>query len=71
MSDDTLVDQRPFYFSHIAVDPRNPNHVYAVSEMLAESKDGGKKFEEIAKDVHVDYHAIWIAPNDPESHHHR
>jgi photosystem II stability/assembly factor-like uncharacterized protein len=65
MSDDTLVDQRPFYFSHIAVDPRNADHVYAVSEMLAESKDGGKKFEEIASDVHVDYHAIWIAPNDP------
>jgi photosystem II stability/assembly factor-like uncharacterized protein len=65
MSDDTLVDQRPFYFSHIAVDPRNADHVYAVSEMLAESKDGGKKFEEIATDVHVDYHGIWIAPNDP------
>ncbi|HEX8806637.1 MAG TPA: hypothetical protein VF741_06790 [Candidatus Aquilonibacter sp.] len=66
MSGDTLVDQRPFYFSHIAVDPRNANHVYAVSEMLAESKDGGKKFDEIASDVHVDYHAIWIAPNDPD-----
>ncbi len=64
MSDDTLVDQRPFYFTHIAVDPRNPDHVYAVSEMLAESKDGGKKFEETAKDVHVDYHAMWIAPNN-------
>ncbi|HTU69459.1 MAG TPA: hypothetical protein VMF11_03980 [Candidatus Baltobacteraceae bacterium] len=66
VSDDTLVDQRPFYFSHLAVDPRNPDHVYAVSEMLAESKDGGKKFEAIAKDVHVDYHAMWIAPNDPD-----
>ncbi|MGB6521789.1 MAG: hypothetical protein WBE83_08465, partial [Candidatus Cybelea sp.] len=65
-SDDTLVDQRPFYFSHIAVDPRNPNHVYAVSEMLSESKDGGRKFKEIAKDVHVDYHAIWIAPDNPK-----
>jgi photosystem II stability/assembly factor-like uncharacterized protein len=64
-SKDTLVDQRPFYFTHIAVDPRNRNHVYAVSESLSESKDGGKKFTEIAKDVHVDYHAIWIAPNDP------
>jgi photosystem II stability/assembly factor-like uncharacterized protein len=63
-SSDTLVDQRPFYFSHIAVDPTDKNHVYAVSEMLAESKDGGKKFEEIADDVHVDYHAMWIAPND-------
>ena len=65
-SDDTLVDQRPFYFSHINVDPSNPDHVYAVSEMLAESKDGGKKFKEIADKVHVDYHAMWIAPNDPK-----
>ena len=64
VSDDTLVDQRPFYFSHINVDPSDANHVYAVSEMLAESKDGGKKFKEIAKNVHVDYHAMWIAPND-------
>ena len=63
-SNDTLVDQRPFYFTHIAVDPENPNHVYAVSEMLAESKDGGRKFTEIAKDVHVDYHAIWIDPTN-------
>jgi photosystem II stability/assembly factor-like uncharacterized protein len=66
VSSDTLVDQRPFYFTHIAVDPRNPNHVYAVSEMLAESKDGGRKFTEIAKDVHVDYHAIWIDPTNPK-----
>ena len=65
-SSDTLVDQRPFYFTHIAVDPANPNHVYAVSEMLAESKDGGKKFTEIAKGVHVDYHAIWIDPTNPK-----
>jgi photosystem II stability/assembly factor-like uncharacterized protein len=65
-SDDTLVDQRPFYFTHIAVDPRNPNHVYAVSEMLAESNDGGRKFKEIAKGVHVDYHAIWIDPTNPK-----
>jgi photosystem II stability/assembly factor-like uncharacterized protein len=65
-SDDTLVDQRPFYFTHIAVDPRNPNHVYAVSEMLSESKDGGRTFSEIAKGVHVDYHAIWIDPTNPK-----
>lgn len=64
-SNNTLVDQRPFYFTHINVDPKNPNHVYAVSEMLAESKDGGSTFKEIANDVHVDYHAMWIAPNDP------
>jgi photosystem II stability/assembly factor-like uncharacterized protein len=66
VSNDTLVDQRPFYFTHIAVDPKDANHVYAVSEMLSQSKDGGKKFTAIARQVHVDYHAIWIAGNDPK-----
>jgi photosystem II stability/assembly factor-like uncharacterized protein len=66
VSSDTLVDQRPFYFTHIAVDPKNPDHVYSVSEMLAESKDGGRKFAEIAKGVHVDYHAICIDPSNPK-----
>jgi photosystem II stability/assembly factor-like uncharacterized protein len=65
VSKDTLVDQRPFYFTHVAVDPKNPNTVYAVSMMLSKSTDGGKTFKAIAKGVHVDYHAIWIAPNDP------
>jgi photosystem II stability/assembly factor-like uncharacterized protein len=66
VSHDTLADQRPFYFTHVAVDPKNAEHVYAVSEMLSESKDGGASFHEVAKDaVHVDYHSIWIAPNDP------
>jgi photosystem II stability/assembly factor-like uncharacterized protein len=63
-SKDTLADQRPFYFSHITVDPDNPDHVYAVSERLAESVDGGKTFKETADSVHVDFHAMWIAPND-------
>ncbi|MHB8305123.1 MAG: WD40/YVTN/BNR-like repeat-containing protein [Vulcanimicrobiaceae bacterium] len=66
VSDNTLIDQRPFYFTHLAVDPKNPNHVYTVSEMLAASTDGGYHFKRIAKGVHVDYHAIWIAPNDPK-----
>ncbi len=66
VSNNTLVDQRPFYFSHVAVDPKNPDKVYAVSMMLAESTDGGYKFHPIAQQVHVDYHAIWIAPDDPK-----
>jgi photosystem II stability/assembly factor-like uncharacterized protein len=66
MSKDTLVDQRPFYFSHVRVDPSNADHVYGVSEALSESKDGGRTFKEIASQVHVDYHDMWIAPNDPK-----
>ena len=66
VSDNTLVDQRPFYFTHINIDPSNANHVYAVSEQLAESRDGGRRFRAIANPVHVDFHAMWIAPNDPK-----
>jgi photosystem II stability/assembly factor-like uncharacterized protein len=66
MTKNTLVDQRPFYFSHVRVDPSNADHLYGVSEALSESKDGGKTFTEIAKSVHVDYHDMWIAPNDPK-----
>jgi photosystem II stability/assembly factor-like uncharacterized protein len=65
VSDNSMVNARPFYFSHIEVDPKNPNRVYAVSFQLMLSTDAGKSFKPIAEDVHVDYHAIWIAPNDP------
>jgi photosystem II stability/assembly factor-like uncharacterized protein len=62
----TLIDQRPFYFSHIAVDPANKNKVWSVSEAISTSSDGGKTFKKIAGSdgLHPDNHAIWIAPND-------
>lgn len=62
VSKDQEVDARPFYFSHIEVDPRNPDHVLALSNNLMESQDGGKNFSIIAKQVHVDHHTIWIDP---------
>ena len=64
VSKDTLVDQRPFYFSHVEVDPKNPDKVYAVSMWIALSKDAGKTFKQLPEE-HPDNHAIWIAPNDP------
>ncbi len=39
---DTLVNQRPFYMSRLAVDPANPDHVFFASENLIETRDGGK-----------------------------
>ncbi len=55
-------DSRPFYFSHIAVDPKNPDHVFALSEFLVASSNGGRSWHKIAKSIHVDNHAIWIDP---------
>jgi len=68
VSSTTLIDQRPFYFSHIAVDPSDPSKIWSVSEDISVSTDGGKTFKKIpASDVlHPDNHAIWIAPNDPK-----
>ncbi|HVN68677.1 MAG TPA: hypothetical protein VMU38_03360 [Candidatus Binatia bacterium] len=65
VSDDTRVDARFFYFSRLAVDPKNSNRVYALSFETMLSEDGGKKFSPTAEGVHGDFHGIWIAPNDP------
>jgi photosystem II stability/assembly factor-like uncharacterized protein len=64
VSSNTLIDERPFYFSHLAVDPSDPDRVITASTLLAESTDGGRRFHPIALGVHPDFHAIWIAPND-------
>lgn len=57
---------RPFYYSNVVVDPKNPNRVYFSSTQLQVSDDGGRTSRNAAQNVHVDDHAIWIDPNDPE-----
>ncbi|MDQ6780976.1 MAG: hypothetical protein M3Z37_07485 [Candidatus Eremiobacteraeota bacterium] len=61
MSADTLINQRPFYMSRVEVDPRDPNHVFFLSEDLVESKDGGHTFHDLRGAVHQDHHGLWIA----------
>jgi len=56
---------RPFYFSTIAVDPKDPKRVYRPAFQFAYSSDGGYSFTEASNDggwVHSDMHAIWINP---------
>lgn len=60
---DTIANQRPFYFSHVAVSPTDPNTVFGVSMFLATSYDGGKKFNLSAFGVHPDLHELWISAN--------
>jgi photosystem II stability/assembly factor-like uncharacterized protein len=57
---------RPFYYSQVRVDPKNPDRVYFSSTQLQVSNDGGKTLMNAAQSVHVDDHGIWIDPNDPE-----
>lgn len=55
---------RPFYYSEVAVDPSDHDRVYFSS--LRFSEDGGRTMRDMAQGVHVDFHAIWVDPNDPE-----
>ena len=57
-------NSRPFYYSQVRVDPWDPDRVYWST--LNFSSDGGKTVGSAAQGVHVDHHAVWIDPNDPE-----
>lgn len=60
------INVRPFYYSLVRSDPKNPERVYFSSTPLKVSDDGGRTSRDAAQGVHVDDHGIWIDPNDPE-----
>ncbi len=56
---------RPFYFSTVVIDPKDPKRVYRPGFQFAYSSDGGYSFTEASSDggwVHSDMHALWINP---------
>jgi len=58
---------RPMYFSQIRIDPANENRIYVLGTMLHLSDDGGKTWNNnAARLIHVDFHAMWIDPNNPD-----
>jgi photosystem II stability/assembly factor-like uncharacterized protein len=59
-------DTRPFYYSQVRVHPKNPDRVYWSSTPVLVSNDGGKTPMNATVGIHVDHHAMWIDPVDPE-----
>lgn len=65
---------RPFYYTEVFADPLNPDRVYNMDSRLRVSLDGGRTFEfnpvidccAPGNTIHIDNHAFWINPNDPE-----
>ncbi len=55
---------RPFYFSSLIVDPRNPDRLFKTDLALIASEDGGKSFSPVAESTHSDHHAVWIDPTN-------
>ncbi|MDQ6940938.1 MAG: hypothetical protein M3169_00280 [Candidatus Eremiobacteraeota bacterium] len=62
-SSNTLINERPFYYSRIVVDPHDADHLFSVSVKLAESNTGGKTWHASGKTLHGDHHDLWIAAN--------
>jgi photosystem II stability/assembly factor-like uncharacterized protein len=58
---------RPMYYSQIRIDPSDPERIYLGGTSFYISSDGGKTFEDYRySGVHVDHHAIWVDPGDPD-----
>jgi hypothetical protein len=57
---------RPFYYNQVRVDPKNPERVYFTSTPVLVSDDGGTTTRTATQGIHVDHHAMWIDPVDPD-----
>jgi photosystem II stability/assembly factor-like uncharacterized protein len=58
--------QFPWYMAQIRVDPMNPERLYLLGVPLFVSEDGGLTNRAIGTSAHVDYHAMWINPENPD-----
>jgi photosystem II stability/assembly factor-like uncharacterized protein len=56
---------RGFYFSELEVAPNDESKVYFLSFNIMLSEDGGKTARSTSARVHVDHHALWIDPENP------
>ncbi|HEX6943126.1 MAG TPA: hypothetical protein VF128_09385, partial [Gemmatimonadaceae bacterium] len=57
---------RPFYYSQVRVHPRDSNRVWFSSTPVLRSDDGGRSTRNATNGLHVDHHAMYIDPNDPD-----
>ncbi len=57
------MNSRPFYYSHIYINPFDDRLVYYLSTSMQFSEDGGKTFKSI-QGLHPDFHAMWLDPTN-------
>ena len=59
-------NNRPFYYSHIFLNPIDDKIVYVVTGSYHISTDGGKTLERQNTGIHGDYHALWSDPHNKD-----
>ncbi|WP_224490950.1 hypothetical protein [Robertkochia flava] len=65
VSSDEGIRTRPFYYTNLRVDPKNPEVVYSLATNYYKSVDGGKTWKEISS-PHGDNHDMWMNPDNPD-----
>ncbi len=67
ISSDDRIWQRGWYFSRIAVDPKNAERVYVMNTIVLRTDDGGAHFIALKGDqTGDDFHEMWIDPENPQ-----
>jgi photosystem II stability/assembly factor-like uncharacterized protein len=68
VSDDPQINNRPFYYSDVHADARDPDRVYALAGGIFVSTDGGRTWDDFAgyESLFGDHHALWIDSANPD-----
>ncbi len=53
-----------WYFGQIRVDPNNANTIFVLGVDLKRSTNGGSNWSTITGSQHVDFHDLWVDPNN-------
>ena len=56
-----------YYYDDVIADPSNADRIWLTNTPLLSSRDGGRTIaQDSLVNVHVDHHALWIDPDDPD-----
>jgi len=56
-------NNRPFYYSHIYINPQEDEWIYFLNTSMNFSSDGGKTWSQVGG-LHPDFHTMWIDPTN-------
>ena len=59
-------NNRPFYYSHVYINPFDDQLCYFLTSSFRQSRDGGRTLENAGRGLHPDNHAMWLDPHDPD-----
>ncbi|MFH1573113.1 MAG: hypothetical protein ABIG68_03975 [Acidobacteriota bacterium] len=59
-------NNRPFYYSHIYINPGDDQRVYLLAGSAMVSTDGGRSFRSGMGGISGDFHALWIDPHNKD-----